>query len=259
MSEADDITIAGPPGGEEIVLVHGTIFNRTMWAPQREKLAGDWRVIIPELPGHGTRADESFELDEAIETLEAVFDAHTDGSAHLVGLSLGGYVATAFAARNPDRVEDLVLSGSSANPVGGLGKVTYALGKLALVASKSDRIERRVSKFVADRVRDRDLGPEVTEEIIGAGFHLRPYGEAGLEIADVDFREAFSSYPGPALILNGAEDTIMRRGEQAHADAKENTQIQVVDEAGHLCNLDRPTAYTTELESFVRAMLEASG
>lgn len=253
----DDVTIVGPDDGTEVVFVHGAIFNRTMWAPQRERLAAQWRLIIPELPGHGTRAEEPFELERAVQTLDAVFDAHTDGDAYLVGLSLGGYVATAFAARNPERVTALIISSSTANPVGGLGTATRLLGKIALVASKSDRIERTVSRRLADRVRERNLDPETAEEIVDAGFLLRPYGQAGLEIAGVDFRSAFGSYPGPALILNGETDTIMRRGEQAHADATEDARVEVLPDAGHLCNLDQPQAYTAEVDSFVRDLLES--
>lgn len=258
MSSFDDTTgsenleTAGPDDAEPIVFVHGTIFNRTMWAPQREALSDRFRVLTPELPGHGTRSDEPFELEEAIRTLEELVEDETDGTAHLVGLSLGGYVATEFARRNPGAVDHLIIADSSANPVGLLGKVTHLLGRGALRASESERVERAVSGLAAKYVRGREFDQELQEEIIEAGFTLRPFGEAGLEIAGEDFRSALASFPGPALVLNGKWDAIMRLGAGDHAEAG-NADVTVIDGAGHISNLDQPEKFAAEVERFVES------
>jgi pimeloyl-ACP methyl ester carboxylesterase len=253
---SEGVTITGPDTGQPIVLVHGTIFNRTMWAPQRDSLSEKYRVIVPDLPGHGTRTDEPFRLDTAIETLAGVIDDVAHDRVHLVGISLGGYVATAYARRRPDTVDTLVLSGSSANPVGLLGTVTRLLGKATLRVSGSDLVERATDWLAERYVRSRDLSPATTDEIVGAGFDLRPFGEAGVEIADVDFRAALASCPGPALVLNGKWDLVMRLGERAHSEANTQTDVQVIDGAGHACNLDQPTAYTAAVDAFVHVAAE---
>jgi len=43
-----------------------------MWAPQRETLSREYRVTAPDLPGHGTRAGEPFEMETAVRTLDRV-------------------------------------------------------------------------------------------------------------------------------------------------------------------------------------------
>jgi len=234
----------------------GRSFNRTMWAPQRAALSQKFRVIAPDLPGHGSRADESFRLEAALELLEGVFEEYTDGSAHLFGLSLGGYVATAFARRHPGRVESLILSGSSANPVGALGTLSRAVGQVAKLASRNGLVER-ATDWVAERyVRSRALDPAAKAEIVDAGFDLRPFGEAGVEIAGEDFRAAFASFPGPALVLNGKWDLLMRLGEKDHARANGDARLQVVDGSGHACNLDRPGAYASAVDHFVSGVVD---
>lgn len=244
---------AGPEDAQPIVFVHGTILNRTMWAPQREAMSDQFRVITPELPGHGTRTDEAFGLEEAIRTLDRVVDDMAEESAHFVGLSLGGYVVAEFARRRPGAVDHLIVSSSSANPVGLLGKLTRVFGKGALLASRSGLVERATSWIAEKYIRSRELRPDLEDEIVDAGFDLTPYGEAGLEIAGKDFRSAFASFPGPALVLNGQWDLLMRLGEQKYAEAGDARAI-VIDGAGHVCNLDRPDTYTSEVERFVESV-----
>lgn len=256
-SNPEGVEIAGPDDARGIVFVHGTIFNRTMWAPQREALSRTFRVIAPDLPGHGTRDDEPFRMETAIETLDRIFEDLVDGSAHLVGLSLGGYVATEFARRRPEKVEGLILSSSSTNPVGILGSLARIVGRATILASKSGFAKRATDWLTERYVRSRDLRPAVADEIVEAGFDLRPFGEAGVEIADEDFRTAFASFPGPALVLNGKWD-LLRLGERDHASAKGDAEVQVIDGASHVCNLDQPGVYASVIEHFVDSTVDVS-
>lgn len=59
--------IIGPPGTPPIVLLHGAAFTHAMWLPQLDALGVDFRVIAPDLPGHGERAGERFGLDAAVD------------------------------------------------------------------------------------------------------------------------------------------------------------------------------------------------
>ena len=245
-----DVDVAGPADAPPLVFVHGTIFNRTMWAPQREALSDEFRVVVPDLPGHGARRDEPFRLDSGVAAVEDVVDELADDRIHLVGLSLGGYVATEFARRHSDAVDDLIISGSSANPVGLLGVLSRVTGGVALLASKSGRIERGVEQLAERWVRKRDLRSDLVDEIVDAGFDLRPFGQGGLEIGGHDFRAAFASFPRPKLVLNGQWDLLMRSGERKHADAAD-ASVEVIDGVGHVCNIERPEEYTAVVRGFI--------
>jgi len=99
-----------------------------MWLPQTRDLSGEFHTVAPDLPGHGTRAGKPFRMEPAIDVLEDTLETHVDGSAVLVGLSLGGYAATEYAYRHPDEVNALVLSGSSVNPVNSMELGTRLTG-----------------------------------------------------------------------------------------------------------------------------------
>ncbi|MDS0475806.1 alpha/beta hydrolase [Natrinema sp. 1APR25-10V2] len=244
--------VAGPADAQSIVFVHGAIFTRRMWLPQRRELEDRFRVVAPDLPGHGARADEPFRMEPAIDVLEDALETHTDGSAVLVGLSLGGYAATEYAYRHPDAVDGLVLSGSSVNPTRGIELGTRLTGGLARLLTKPDLGKRAVEKLATRWVRNRDLPRDVKREIIDAGFYPKPFGDAGPEIAGEDFRAKLSTVPASTLILNGENDKLMRRGEQAHAAAARDGRVEVLADAGHICNLHRPATYTDRVRRFVR-------
>lgn len=119
-----------------------------------------------------------------------------------------------------------------ANPVGLLGKLTRIFGKGALFASRSGLVERATNWIGTKYARSREPRPDLEDEIVDAGFDLTPYGEAGLEIAGKDFRSAFASFPGPALVLNWQWDLLVRLGERSHAEAGDARAV-VVDGAGN--------------------------
>src|SRR5512143_2273883 len=84
--------------GAPVLLVHGFPFDRTMWAPQAEALASSWRVIVPDLRGHGeTEAPPGpYSMDLFADDLAALLTHLGVEQVVLGGLSMGGYIAFAF-------------------------------------------------------------------------------------------------------------------------------------------------------------------
>ena len=251
-SGLEGVDVDGPSDARSIVFVHGAMFTRKMWLPQRRALSADYHTVAPDLPGHGARAGKPFRMEPAIDVLEETLEAHTDGSAVLVGLSLGGYAATEYAYRHPDDVDALVLSGSSVNPTGAMDLGTRLTGGLARLLTRPDLGKRGVEKLATRWVHNRDLPPDIEREIIEAGFYPKQFGDAGPDIAGEDFRAKLSTYPGSTLVLNGENDKLMRRGERDHAAAARDGRVEVLAGAGHICNLHRPETYTDRVRRFVR-------
>ena len=251
-TELRGVDVAGPPDGQPIVFVHGAMFTRSMWAPQREALADEYRVVAPDLPGHGDRREESFDLEPAMDVLEGVVDSAAGGHAVLVGLSLGGYLVAEYASRHPDQVDGLVVVGASANPVRTMNLVTRAVGGIARVATQSDVLEGVVRRLGERWVRNRDLPPAMEAEIIDAGIYPAEFGTPGPDLAGTNFRRKLTDYPGPTLIVNGERDKIMRLGETEHAMAAGgDADVVVLKDVGHVCNLHRPDDFTMLLRRFL--------
>lgn len=98
--------------GVPVLLGHSYLWDAAMWAPQVEALARHYRVIVPELWGHGgsgslpegckTLADLAVDMETLLQRLELP-------PCHVVGLSVGGMWGAELAWRCPQRVRSLVL------------------------------------------------------------------------------------------------------------------------------------------------------
>ena len=243
------VIVAGQPGAPAIVFVHGTRLTGAMWAAQQAALAGEFRTISIDLPGHGARDGEEFTLDGASDVLAtAIHDHATDARAVVVGLSLGGYVATALAAREPALVRGLVLSGATAEPVG-----PRALPFLAL-AGVMDHVEvERFARMNARFFRAR-YPAAIAEPIIAGGFWPKGGAQALRAIAGERFLPRLAVYPGSTLILNGELDVIFRLSTRTFAAAAIDARRVLLAGATHLAPLDRPAAFSEAVRRFARSL-----
>jgi len=240
--------LAGPPDAPAIVFLHGAAFTRRMWLPQMDALAGEFRVIALDLPGHGAAAGRPFRLDQAVRDVVAIVDEHTQGRALLVGLSLGGYVAMVVARRSPCRTTGLVLSGCSVvyrGLRGGLARLNALLLRVY-----SERWLTRMN----ERTLRQMLPPALAEPQIAAGFYWKAAGQGFGTIAGEDVRPALRAYPYPVLILNGADDRLNRAGEAALAVAARDATVRIIAAAGHGVNLEQPEAFTAAVRAFAQSL-----
>src|SRR5438093_5166431 len=110
----DDTGGGGPP----IILIHGLLMDRTMFDPQVEALRERYRLITPDLRGHGEsehRAEEYTQWD-LMEDHIALLDELGIDRAVWGGVSQGGFQSLRAALRHPDRVSGLVLIDTQAGP-----------------------------------------------------------------------------------------------------------------------------------------------
>lgn len=238
-------TAVGPPDAPAIVLVHGTRLSRGMWHPQLVALSGGFRVIALDLPGHGALRDRAFDWDGAVDEIARVIDEAAGGRAVLCGLSLGGYLAIDVAARHPDKVAGLVISGASAQPRGPLMPLGIRWLSMLMDRTATPRLER------VNRSWFRRRYPGATANaILAGGFAFRAGSMALRELIGRDLRASFGSYPGPTLILNGQLDLPFRLGQGGFARVARDPHVVVLAHATHLANLDRPSAFSSALARF---------
>ncbi len=158
----------------------------------------------------------------------------SDGRAVVVGLSLGGYVAMAVAAREPDRVRGLVLTGATIEPVG------LAAPAYRAFADDPRRGRGRPVRPAQRLVLPRRFPPAIADPIIAGGFWPRGGAMALRAIAGERFIPRLAAYPGRTLLLNGELDLPFRTGAPAFAAAARDARRVRLAGASHLANLDRP-------------------
>ena len=110
----DGLTMVYSTGGkgEPLVLLHGLGADRSSFETVAGLLRGDNRIVIPDLPGFGVSGrptDGDYGVDAQVERVDRFVSALGLESFHLGGNSLGGWIATAYAARFPHKVKSLWL------------------------------------------------------------------------------------------------------------------------------------------------------
>jgi pimeloyl-ACP methyl ester carboxylesterase len=103
-----------------VVLVHGNGGHAHWWTPLVSHLVPGWRVVAPDLRGHGQSAwaePPAYRLDDFTGDLTGVLDALAPGRVPLIGHSMGGRVTLSYAARHPERVRGLGIFDSRLDPI----------------------------------------------------------------------------------------------------------------------------------------------
>jgi pimeloyl-ACP methyl ester carboxylesterase len=232
-----------------IVFLHGTRLTSAAWAPQVAELEGEFHCLTPDLPAHGSAFADSFSVDGAADRIaELISSEARDGRAVVVGLSLGGYVAMALAARHPERVRALVISGATAEPV--WPRALFYLVLATVFRLTPARLDGRVSTWYFRR----RFPAAIADPIIEAGFGF-PGAVSGLRaLVGERFRARLAAYPGPSLLINGEYDLFFRPTERSFAAVAADPRRIVIRGAVHLVNLEQPDLFTAAVRRFVRSL-----
>lgn len=127
------VYLAGPEDGPPVVLLHGLGGSALgEWFRVGPLLADRFRLIVPDLPGHGLGpADGSPDIDDVADDVVGILDALGLTDVDVVGYSMGAAIAVSLAGRRPGRVRRLVLVGAPLHH-GLARRVVLAAGMVAL-------------------------------------------------------------------------------------------------------------------------------
>jgi pimeloyl-ACP methyl ester carboxylesterase len=243
------------PALPSLVFIHGTRLTGGLWAPQRADLGLRFRVVTPDLPGHGQRADETFTLPGAAAAVATILREETARQGTppvLIGLSLGGFVAMDVAARHSEHVGGLVIAGASGEPGGPLSLPILLLERILSAGGR--RLQTRLNAWY---FRTR-YGAAIAEPLIRGGFWPAGGVQALRAIRAERFAPRLAAYPGPTLILNGDWDLFFRSGSRTFAKAAVDARRVRLARATHLSNLDQPAAFDAAIERFVEHVVVPS-
>jgi len=106
---------AGPVDAPAVLFLHGLGLSHAMWQPQFELLADQYHCLAPDLPECGNSAALGpFSLKDASQhVVDMIRERVPDGTAHVVGLSIGGAVALQMLRDKPQVLDHLLISGTA--------------------------------------------------------------------------------------------------------------------------------------------------
>jgi pimeloyl-ACP methyl ester carboxylesterase len=220
-----------------------------MWDRLIEPLSRHCRLIVPDARGHGDSGPTSdASVDRWVEDLRLVLEQVEADDVVLVGVSVGGIQALAYAAAFPDRVRGLVVADSFA----GLDP-EVARRKIALLSdqARSRPMAEVADQYVADTFQTPvPSGAEVVRCAI-AGMDPDSYLAAVEACFSADIVGRLPEVKMPTRVLWGELDAKTPRvlSEQI-ADGVQDGHLRVIPDAGHLSNVENPAGFLDEIVTF---------
>jgi pimeloyl-ACP methyl ester carboxylesterase len=217
-----------------------------MWAPQREALSANHRLILWELRGHA-RSDSpedpaAYSEAETVADMAAILDAEGAATALVGGLSLGGYMSLAFALSHPERVDGLLLFDTGPGY-----KQDEAREKWNGFA------RRQAEKYEGRGLEAAPKGPETEGAAHRSALGLANAARGMLAQVNARVMLGLDSIAVPTLVLVGAEDKPYLGAAEYMARKIPGASQVVVPGAGHAANLDQPEAFNAAVLSFLGA------
>jgi pimeloyl-ACP methyl ester carboxylesterase len=240
--------------GAPLFVLHGAS-GAGAWLPFMASLAEKFDVIVPEHPGFG----ES-DTPEWLDTIHDLAYFYLDvldqldlDHVHLVGLSLGGWVAAELAVRDTRRLASLTLADAAGIHVDGVAQVDTFL--------RTD--EQRIRDFFhdqkhADEMIARIARPELEDvamknRIATAKLSWQPRGY------DPHLHKWLHRIDVPTLLVWGAQDRLFPKDYAfAYQRLIPGSKAVIVPECGHVPHLEKPEVFVSELAGFIDGMRVAA-
>ena len=252
-------------GPEAVLLLHGFTGSSASWAPIAARLARRYRVLAPDLLGHGATAappdPERYRIAHAAHDLITLLDRLGLTTVHWVGYSMGARLALYAALHHPERVRTLTLESGSP----GLATAEERMARVAADSTLADRIEGEgLEAFVAyweglplfasqaqlpESVRASLHAARLRNNPLGLANSLRGMGTG----AQPSAWEALNGFTRPTRLIVGALDAkFVAIAAQMQARLP-NARCVVVAAAGHAVHVERPGVVLREIGRGVKA------
>jgi abhydrolase domain-containing protein 6 len=244
--------------GQPLVLLHGLADDRTSFARTAAGLTHRYRVILPDLDGHGDNAPVAgadYSVRGQVDRLHAFIEARGLSSFHLGGNSMGGHVAAAYALRHPGRARSLILVNAAGLQVddhvvyAGFGERMATVADLEAVLDRVYHRRPRLPGFIARHLVER----------IGARFdHTNAMVEAVKAGADFALDDRIARVSIPTLVLWGRHDVVVRFNvAEAYRDRIGGARLVLLDDAAHSPQLEVPDRVAEEVARFLAGLTGA--
>jgi pimeloyl-ACP methyl ester carboxylesterase len=223
-----------------VVLLHGFGATADSWNRFAPRLMKRYRVIAPDLPGWGqsTRIDAgSYAYPEQVERLHQFLRKLDLRRVHLIGHSMGGFIAAAYAARYPEEVMTLGLLAPHgvAGPEPSELALSVAAGDNWLVASSLPEFERLLDKVFARRpyIPKSVFRVAAARAINGSAKSARIFAET--QNNDPSLAERLGLIQAPSLIIWGDQDRVLHvSGGELFRKGIRNSELLVLPGIGHM-------------------------
>ncbi len=263
----------GDKGRPNLILVHGSRDHARNWDVVASAFLGKFRVLAPDLRGHGDSSwapGAMYSIPEYLLDLSALIDIVGEWPVYLIGHSLGGAVVLQYAGVYPDRVKKVVsIEGYGPPPERLVPRPAHERLRewIETMRDYETRTSHRYQTLEHAAARMREANPYLTEEmarhltLFGSNWNpdgsliwkfdnyvraLSPYG-FNME----DMQEIWRQIKCPALLFRGLDSWAVDPEKDGRIRAIADFKLVNVPRAGHWVHHDQPAVFIEETRRFL--------
>lgn len=228
-----------------LVLIHGAGGTHLSWPHNIRRMTG-FRVLAPDLPGHGKSAgigEQSIEkyTDHIYRWMQGL--PMTDAT--VIGHSMGGAIAQMLALKHPKKIRALVLLNTAAS----LPIDPQIMNRLATPATYRSAVDA-----IIVRTNPSNMDQKVRKQIADELLKIRP----GVLLSDFiacnefDIHDQIDGINIPACVITGEDDKIVSvRRSRELAEHLNSSEFHIIPQAGHMVMIERSGQVIQIMESFL--------
>jgi pimeloyl-ACP methyl ester carboxylesterase len=245
----------GPP----VVLLHPFPSNHEFWLPVAEALALRYRLILPDLRGHGESGagEGPATMAKHAADVARVMDDARVGRAPLIGVSIGGYLLFEFWRKYRGRLAALGLCNTKA-------PADNAEARAGRLQAANDVLERGVEPFLQSMVprlfgkTTRETRPDLIEDALRMMRQMSPEDIAQVQRGMAerpDSTHTLKTINIPTLLVTGDEDILTGINEaELMRQHIAGSQLRVIPKAGHYSPWEQPAEAARLLRQFLDSL-----
>lgn len=240
--------------GPWVVLSHSLACDLRMWDAQARHLQDRFTVLRYDTRGHGqsAAAPAPYTIEALAGDVVRLLDHFGVQRAHVVGLSLGGLIAQSLAARQPQRVDRLVLADTTClYPPASKGMWADRV-RIAREQGMEPLVAPTLERWFTAPFRQRAAAEVDRIAAMIRGTQVEGYAGCCQALSAADLREDLARIDAPTLVVVGAQDggTTPDMARDLHQRIA-GSRLELVDEAAHLSNVEQPVRFNALLDGFL--------
>lgn len=248
--------------GSWVLLSHGLATDMSMWAELTDVLKARYRVVRYDARGHGgtSATAGSYTLDQLTADAVGILDALGIEKIHFAGLSMGGMIAQGLMLDYPDRVISAVIADSRHTTTPEFTQAWLSRAEEVLKGGIEAIVASTLARWSSAGLAQRDPRAVARMEKMIRNTSAGGYCGCAVALAHLNYGPRLAEIDTPTLVICGDEDhgAPPENSRQMQAMIK-GASFLVVEQAGHISNIEKPVIFNSAVLSFFDRVESASG
>lgn len=239
----------GPDDAPVVLLLHGGGVAGWMWDSLRVALQEKFKVIIPDLPGHGASSGDAYQShDQTVAELKTMLAKYVHESVAVIGFSLGAQLTIVLASKYPELVERAMIISAQAKPI---RFTKFTIGLLGFAAPLAKR-----PWFARLQAKELFVPSALLETYVATSTAISKETLRNAVAANLKFElpTSWATFQGKTVLLVGEKEKRLMHDSASHIHTQlPGSEFETVTGCGHGIPFQRPEWFNERVKDWLRA------